>query len=160
MISKVAFNERNLDTDIGMKHFVSSVPWFTPTLLRIAQSNAKKTRIVGLLASGKNRDSLWRLILLEYLCFKLKKRMKVLTYLILYELNLLLYRYDSAENWSSDINKNCILSTAEISPLAQRNLITNDKDWDLYNYDRSSQTCRNSFPDSTTKRGNNKSQKY
>ena len=65
-------------------------------------------------------------------------------------------RFDGAENWSSDINGNCILSTFEVTPSDQTNVIANDKDWDLYNYDRSSQTCgnRNISPNVSTKRGN------
>ena len=76
------------------------------------------------------------------------------SYSILVKLNLFLNRYDSVENWSSGINENCILSTAEINSLRNRKLIANDKDWDLYNYDRSSQTCRNSFPGTTRQKGN------
>ena len=65
-------------------------------------------------------------------------------------------RFDGADNWSSDVNGNCILSTFEVNPSDQRKVIANDKDWDLYNYDRSSQTCgnRNFSPDLSTKRGN------
>ena len=65
-------------------------------------------------------------------------------------------RFDGADNWSSDINGNCILSTFEVDPSDQRKVIANDKDWDLYNYDRSSQTCgnRNFSPNLSTKRGN------
>ena len=64
-------------------------------------------------------------------------------------------RFDGAENWSSNINGNCILSTFDVNPSAQRKLIANDKDWDLYSYDRDRQTCRNrdSVPDLSTKRG-------
>ena len=69
---------------------------------------------------------------------------------------LLTIRFDGAENWSSDINGNCILSTFEVNPSDQRKVIANDKDWVLYNYDRSSQTCgnRNISPNVSTKRGN------
>ena len=69
---------------------------------------------------------------------------------------LLTIRFDGADNRSSDINGNCILSTFEVDPSDQRKVIANDKDWDLYNYDRSSQNCgnRNISPNVSTKRGN------
>ena len=65
-------------------------------------------------------------------------------------------RFDGADNWSSDVNGNCILSTFEVNPSDQRKVIANDKDWDLYNYDRRSQTCgnQNFSPNLSTKRGN------
>ena len=75
---------------------------------------------------------------------------------MLYNNVLWLSRFDGADSWSSDVNGNCILSTFEVNPLAQRQAIANDKDWDLYNYDRGSQSCRNrdSFSGLSTKRGN------
>ena len=73
-----------------------------------------------------------------------------------------LYRYDSTENWSSGFNENCILSTVKMNPLGgtQRNMIANDKDWDLYTYDGSGLTCRDYSPSQTSKKGNYKSLKY
>ena len=42
----------------------------------------------------------------------------------------------------------------------QRNMIANDKDWDLYTYDGSGLTCRDYSPIQTSKKGNYKSLKY
>ena len=75
-------------------------------------------------------------------------------YSILVKLNLFFNRYDSVENWTSGINENCILSTAEINSLRNRKLIANDKDWDLYQYDRGGQTCRDELIDYGSVKGN------
>ena len=66
------------------------------------------------------------------------------------------FRYTSTSHWSSDNNENCILSTVEMNRIGsmQRKIIASDKDWDLYNYDQTIQSCRDSFPSGTSTKGN------
>ena len=68
---------------------------------------------------------------------------------------ILHFRYDTAY-WNSDIDENCILSTVEMSRIgsAQRKMIDNDKDWDLYSYDKTIQSCRDTFRPGTSNKGN------
>ena len=71
---------------------------------------------------------------------------------------MLLSRYDSTENWSSGTRNNCILSTIAMNPLdrVKSSTIANDKDWDLYQYDRGGQTCRDELTDYGSVKGNTK----
>ena len=79
-------------------------------------------------------------------------------YIHVYISYILLNRYDSTENWSSGTRNNCILSTIAMNPLdiVKSSMIANDKDWDLYQYDRGGQTCRDELTDYGSLKGNTK----